>query len=67
MHKMLSAVVVVALAVGGAACGSYTGGPIPDGPATDVYNITPGASVIIGSGGRFESLQRMGLGGLVST
>jgi hypothetical protein len=52
MHKTLSAVVVVALAVGGAACGSYTGGTIPDGPSTEVYNITPGASVIIGSGGR---------------
>lgn len=60
MHKTLSAVVVVALAVvGGAACGNppppppppYTGGPIP-GPATEVYNVTPGASVIIGSGGR---------------
>ena len=53
MHKTLSAIVVVALAVvGGAACGPYAGGPIPDGPNTEVYAITPGASVIIGTGGR---------------
>ncbi|HYV47014.1 MAG TPA: hypothetical protein VFA20_19255 [Myxococcaceae bacterium] len=49
MHKTLSAVVVVALAVGGAACGPYSGGGIPN--TADVYDITPGASVVIGAGG----------------
>jgi len=50
MHKTLSAVVVVALTVGGAACG---GGGHPSGgiPNADIYDITPGASVIIGANG----------------
>jgi hypothetical protein len=51
MRKTLSAVVVVALAVGTAACGPYSGGGIPPS-TTEVYNIVPGASVVIGSGGR---------------
>src|SRR4051812_33829895 len=48
MRRTLSAVVVVALAVGAAACGPHTGGAIPTG--VPVYDIVPGASTIIQPG-----------------
>jgi len=48
MHRTLWAMVVVALAVGGAACGPYSGGQLPD--TAFIYDIVPGASTFIQPG-----------------